>query len=331
VSDAETITLALGGRWSVGGGMCRRPCHDDRTPSLSVRDGYDGELWVTCFAGCPRRDIYAELRRRGLLPQRPFPRVQPTFTRAAPPRAPEPDPEKALKRWRDAQSAQGTIVEKYLRARGITLPVPKSLRHGTRFNNAHYQGPTMLAPDAKVIAVHDTLLTDCAKRDRSEWARLILPTGVQLGSGAIRLAKAGEVLGLAEGIEDALSAMQITVVPCWATLGSKRMDKVAIPDHVRELVLFADNDDAGRKAVEKVLAEHKNKRRGSNRASSSRANGTAAPSCSRNSKQPANGGRSPEASDTNDRRRRTQVKQRPSVSTQSLRSGVAVQGRDGRR
>jgi putative DNA primase/helicase len=187
--------------------MCSCPCHDDREPSLSVRDGDDGELWVTCFADCPRRKIYAELRRRGLLPGRPFPCVQPTFMRAAAPRALQPDPERVLKRWRNAQRAQGTIVDAlYLPRRGILLRVPPTLRCGVRFHHGRFVGPTMVAavqnPAGQVVAVHETLLTDRAERDRGPWARLIFGS---LGNSAVRLAKAGDVLGLAEGIETALS------------------------------------------------------------------------------------------------------------------------------
>jgi hypothetical protein len=67
---AREITTALGGRWAGGKGMARCPVHDDRRASLSIRDGDSGVVWFTCFAACDRRDIAAELRRRGLLDQR---------------------------------------------------------------------------------------------------------------------------------------------------------------------------------------------------------------------------------------------------------------------
>ena len=51
------------------------------------------------------------------------------------------------------------------------------------------------------------------------------------------------MLGITEGAEDALSAMQLTNVPCWASLGAGRMHRVAIPEHVRELHIFGDNDE----------------------------------------------------------------------------------------
>jgi len=41
-------------------------------------------------------------------------------------------------------------------------------------------------------------------------------------------------LGLAEGVETGLSAMQIARVPVWCCLGAGRMHRIAIPSVVRE-------------------------------------------------------------------------------------------------
>ena len=50
--NAETIAKALGGRKAGGGWMARCPAHDDREPSLSIRDADDGKVLVRCHAGC---------------------------------------------------------------------------------------------------------------------------------------------------------------------------------------------------------------------------------------------------------------------------------------
>ena len=52
------------------------------------------------------------------------------------------------------------------------------------------------------------------------------------------------LLGLSEGIETALSAQQLFGLPCWAALGS-RFVRVALPDIVAHVVLYADNGSAG--------------------------------------------------------------------------------------
>ena len=70
MTGAQEITKHLGGHWRGRYGMARCPCHRDRTPSLKVTDGLDGELLLHCFGGCGWRDVKDTLRRDGLLPER---------------------------------------------------------------------------------------------------------------------------------------------------------------------------------------------------------------------------------------------------------------------
>ena len=63
---AETIAKALGGRKAGGGWMARCPAHDDREPSLSIRDADDGKVLVRCHAGCEQERVISILRSRGL-------------------------------------------------------------------------------------------------------------------------------------------------------------------------------------------------------------------------------------------------------------------------
>lgn len=66
------------------------------------------------------------------------------------------------------------------------------------------------------------------------------------GNGAVVLAPATHTLGLAEGIETALSAILLLDIPVWATLGNERLPHIAIPDTVTRLILLPDNDRGGR-------------------------------------------------------------------------------------
>ena len=245
MTGARTITDALGGRWSGSGGMARCPCHEDRTPSLSISDGQDGVLLVNCFAGCDPVDILRALSDQGLSEP---PRATPS------PRLHHRDNGRAaLGIWRESQSAAGTVVERYLRRRGITLPVPPSIR----FHPGLKHGPTGLilpamvaavqAPDRRVVAIHRTFLTEYGTKATVSTPKMALGP---LGAGAVRLAKAGSLLGLAEGIEDALSAMQLFDLPCWASLGGARLARVDLPPEVREVRIFADGDDPGKEAAE---------------------------------------------------------------------------------
>ena len=71
----------------------------------------------------------------------------------------------------------------------------------------------------------------------------------------------GGKLGLAEGIETALSAQQIFSIPCWATLGNERFGLVTIPESVCELYLFVDADAGGDLAEERAREAYACERR----------------------------------------------------------------------
>jgi putative DNA primase/helicase len=75
--SAADIAVALGGARREGRGWrCRCPLHQGR--SLTLRDGEGGCVLVTCWGGCDRLDVLAELRRRGLLDGRNADHRQPS-------------------------------------------------------------------------------------------------------------------------------------------------------------------------------------------------------------------------------------------------------------
>lgn len=60
---AAAIAAALGDARREGHvWRCRCPLHGGR--SLTLRDGEAGRILVTCWGGCDRLDVLAELRRR---------------------------------------------------------------------------------------------------------------------------------------------------------------------------------------------------------------------------------------------------------------------------
>jgi putative DNA primase/helicase len=261
--NADQIGIGLKGRRNVDGWLVRCPCPNhgkgrgDTSPSLSVHDGEDGRLLLRCFAGCEFLDILDALKRLGLVGDIPsLNRARPAIGRfqsvqSAPH---EPDPA-ALAIWRNAKPTAGTIVAEYLERRGIPLNPPPSLRCCTVMHLTRYEMPAMIAgvqaPDGKVIAVQATTLTP--KGTKAPITNPRITTGA-LGAGAVRFAAAAEVTGLAEGIESALSAQILAKIPVWASLGCKRLHRVELPDVVREVHVFGDNDEPGRAAA-KVTAE----------------------------------------------------------------------------
>ncbi len=70
--------------------------------------------------------------------------------------------------------------------------------------------------------------------------------------GAVRLGMVDATLALAEGIETALSVMEITGVPAWASLSVAGMLAVQIPARVRRVIIAADHDLAGLRAARKI-------------------------------------------------------------------------------
>ena len=82
--NAETLARALGGRRTGSHWMAPCPTHEDKDPSLSIRDADNGKVLVHCHAGCDQSVVIDELRSRGLWDsagdhcQRPATRHSPT-------------------------------------------------------------------------------------------------------------------------------------------------------------------------------------------------------------------------------------------------------------
>jgi putative DNA primase/helicase len=256
---AEAIADALGGRKAGATWMARCPAHDDREPSLSIRDGEDGKVLVHCHAGCEQADLIAVLRSRGLWEDQGYQRDRFTRRRPERPREGVPDTDStkrvdaALAIWNAAGPTQGTPVETYLGARGLHLISPTTLRfHAALKHPSGGVWPAMVAlvtrgSDDTPIAVHRSFLA----RDGSGKAP-VDPQKMMLGpcsGGAVRLGPIGDRLMIAEGIETALSAMQATGEPTWAALSTSGLRALDLPDRVRDVIVLADGDDAGEAAA----------------------------------------------------------------------------------
>lgn len=243
--EGEALVERLGGRWSPNGGMCRCPAHDDRTPSLSVRPGRI-RLLLHCFAGCGAAAVLRALEQDHLIEPSAGACREASF---APPGAMR---DAALSLWQESRPLAGTPAAAYLESRGLTA-APAELRyhprapHGprplTRFR------PALIAAvrdESGLVAVHRTFIDARG----AGLARLTHPRrGLgRFGPGSVRLGGAAPTLGLAEGIETALSATALFGVPCWATLGTARFGRIVLPADVDELLLFLDHDSSGLRA-----------------------------------------------------------------------------------
>ena len=245
---AKNIVEQLGGVWRGTRGECRCPAHDDGSPSLSVRLG-DTAILFHCFAGCTTIEVLKALQRHKLHDRGPLsmPEAKPKRDMSA----------LALRLWKASQPVMGTLAEDYLLARGLSAPFSKALR----FNRATIlgSGPAKRAMPAMIAAVESDLGLVAVQRTFLDPANVLhkpipkpkVSLGL-LGTAAIRLAPATDELGLAEGIEDAMSAMEWFGTPTWALGGVERLAFVAIPEKVRRVIVYADRGRAADRLLEKA-------------------------------------------------------------------------------
>jgi len=148
--------------------------------------------------------------------------------------------------------AQRVIHTNYLRSRGITIDAEDLLSHRSLRHVSGTLHPAMLGKvrnvAGDVTGLHRTYLSaDARGKAAVEPNKMML--GRTLGC-AVRLAPHSDVLGLCEGIETGLSVMMLFPgVPVWATLSTSGMRGVVLPDAVKEVAIFADNDQPGRDAA----------------------------------------------------------------------------------
>ena len=174
-------------------------------------------------------------------------------------------------------SPQATPARVYLRSR--QLGAAMTFCHGLRFHhNVVYRTddhtelgrfPALLGyvrnNDGLPVALHRTYLypTGVKLNIDSHPARKLTPSVKRASKGrVIRLAPSGEVLGVAEGIETALSVMLGTDkylgyrVPTWACLSASMMPAFRPPPGVRHVMIFSDFDlsGVGQKAAQSLAS-----------------------------------------------------------------------------
>ncbi len=220
--------------------------------SLTVKDGK--ELFF-CHACQDSKAVLEALKGRrlyGFLPDAASSRLAGKILPS------ENNKEKQIKAakaiWEQAKPIQGTKAEAYLASRGLEA----SCLEGLRFSPACFHMPTgkaypaLLAqvtrwPVAGLVGIHRTYLKPegIGKLEHPN-AKMMLG---DIRGGAVRLAPCVQRVGLAEGIETALSVQTSTEWPMWACLSTSGLQNIVLPDSVREVLICADHDPAGLKAA----------------------------------------------------------------------------------
>jgi len=104
-----------------------------------------------------------------------------------------------------------------------------------------------------LVTAHVTYLQAGAKLQGYEPRKILGPLTGREGCAARLMPADGPKLGIAEGIETALSACLLYDMPVWAALNTSLLAKFEPPALVDELVIFADNDTAGLAAACRLM------------------------------------------------------------------------------
>lgn len=205
--------------------------------------------------------------------------MQISETRAKAVKKPKRDPQlvaRSLRElWTRSESLQcGDAVDRYLRSRGLVFKeFPRVLRRcdalryyikraGKYEYAGTYQGMIALiqAADGTPISLHRTYLKNGGKAPVEDCRKIMSGTR-KINGGAVRLFQPKKALAVAEGIETALAVHILTGLPVWAALTEGLLAEMVIPDDVRTVHIFADNDassvgqEAGRALQERLKRE----------------------------------------------------------------------------
>jgi len=181
---------------------------------------------------------------------------------ATPRRAGQPKSGHALEVARILDGCQpiaGTVGEFYLRSRGLTDPAspdllfhPDLTDYEARRGWAGIVGMVRDGAGTPTGGIHRTFLLDDGSAKAPPGKKML----DAVGGGSVRLAPVGGDghLGIAEGIETALSAQAIFGVPTWAALSADGLRRWQWPADLNRVTIFADAGDAGAQAAA-ILAE----------------------------------------------------------------------------
>ena len=157
-------------------------------------------------------------------------------------------------------------VTLYLQRRGFAdvWPLPTALRlhHALPYwQDGKTLGtfPAMVAPivtpGGRIVALHRTYLTVDGHKAPVLTVKKLTAAAGPLAGACIPLHKpASGVIGIAEGIETALAAWCASGVPTVVAYCASNLSTWQWPAGVQRLVIFADNDKAGREAADTLRA-----------------------------------------------------------------------------
>ena len=177
---------------------------------------------------------------------------------------------KLIKIWNEAKLITcDDAVGQYLLSRGLQVPAGDSLRIYNRLAYWH-EGeiigyfPTMIgfvsAPTGELITLHKTYLTPDGKKANVPIVRKLSPAAGPMAGASIKFGSPARrddgtlAIGIAEGLETALSASRLWGLPVWSAISTSGLVRFEPPPNVTNVYIFSDNDsnNAGQVAAQKL-------------------------------------------------------------------------------
>lgn len=144
-----------------------------------------------------------------------------------------------------------SVAARYLASRGITvLPETDSYFHpgidyfeeGKKVGNHPCIVSVFRTNEGRTATYHLIYLSQNGDKLNCSSPKKILPVIAPMTGSAIRLFKADDTLCIAEGIETALAVHQRNGLPVWAAGNSNNLANMVIPDSVKHIYIYADED-----------------------------------------------------------------------------------------
>jgi len=146
---------------------------------------------------------------------------------------------------------KGSPAELYLKNRGIEILPQYSVRFSPKQYSISSKSPMpsmyciVSNEKNKIKYIHNTFILGGVKAnvDHPKQMKTIVPTEESVACKMFPLDS--NILGIGEGVETCLSAMQLYGITTWALMNSSFLKRFIAPDKVQTLVIFADNDSNG--------------------------------------------------------------------------------------
>jgi putative DNA primase/helicase len=257
--DRKKLAKLLGGERNNGWVNFAGPGHSvsDRSLGIFIDPSAPDGFWVNSFADDPEdcrayvKELLQKISGNGSICL--------SFDDQAAPHKKAEAHAGALAIWQEAQPIAATLACTYLAVRKCAPLASHSCPSDLRFHPtcpfAGQTAPALVALTRDAVTaeprgIHRTALSDngFSKRQMPDGLKPKMILGSALGA-AVQLHSAGTCLGIAEGVETALSARKIFNVPTWAAMSAPGVRSFPLIQGISRLVVFADNDDAGLSAA----------------------------------------------------------------------------------